>query len=96
MLVLTRKPNQSVVIGLEGGVTITLLELNKHFARIGFQADRSVSIMREELLVKLPTQETDDAHEAASDDHSSTQVCAQQKQEKQKKNNKSATDKYLH
>lgn len=98
MLVLTRKPNQSVVIGLAGGVTITLLELNKHFARIGFQADRSVSIMREELLVKLPTQEADDTHEAVSDAHSSTQVFAQQKQQKEKQNkkNKSVTDQYLH
>jgi carbon storage regulator len=47
MLVLTRKPNQRLMIG--DNVVITVLSVRGGQVRIGIEAPRSVSIRREEL-----------------------------------------------
>lgn len=59
MLVLTRKPRQRVVIGKGNFLTVTVLDITPHHVRLGFSADRSVPIVREELLLRLPTSSED-------------------------------------
>jgi carbon storage regulator len=53
MLVLTRKVRESVVIGRATGfrnkLKITVLEINGVQVRLGFEADKSVSIYRREV-----------------------------------------------
>jgi carbon storage regulator len=48
MLVLTRRSNQSIVIGTD--VTITVLEIHGDSVRIGIDAPRSVQVHRSEVF----------------------------------------------
>jgi carbon storage regulator len=48
MLVLTRRTNQSIVIGTD--VTITVLEIHGDSVRIGVDAPRSVQVHRQEVF----------------------------------------------
>ena len=50
MLVLSRKPNEEIV--LDGNITITVLAITDGRVRIGIDAPLEVSIVREELLVR--------------------------------------------
>ena len=49
MLVLARKPNESIVI--DGGIKITVVEIRGNQIRLGIEAPKEVGIMREELIV---------------------------------------------
>lgn len=51
MLVLTRRKNQSIVIG--DGITVTVLEVKGDNVRLGITAPRDVQVFREELLTAL-------------------------------------------
>jgi carbon storage regulator len=51
VLVLTRRANQSIVIGHD--VTVTVLEIRGDQVRIGITAPRSVSVHREEVWLEL-------------------------------------------
>ena len=51
MLVLTRRANQSIVIGAV--VTVTVLEIRGDQVRLGIAAPRSVSVHREEVWLQL-------------------------------------------
>ena len=51
MLVLTRRKNQSIVIGDD--IVITVLEVKGDSIRLGITAPRSVQVYREELLAAL-------------------------------------------
>jgi len=51
MLVLTRRANQSIVIGAD--VTVTVLEIRGDQVRLGIAAPRSVSVHREEVWLQL-------------------------------------------
>lgn len=51
MLVLTRRKNQSIVIGDD--VVITVLEVKGDSIRLGITAPRDVQVYREELLAAL-------------------------------------------
>ena len=51
MLILTRKPGQSVVIG--NSVRVTVLESSAGSVRLGFVAPDEVSIYREELYDEI-------------------------------------------
>ena len=48
MLVLSRKPGEKVVI--DGGITITVVEVNGGRVRIGIDAPADVEILRSELV----------------------------------------------
>lgn len=48
MLVLTRKPNQTIHIG--EGVKITVTKIKGNTVQLGIEAPKEVSIVREELL----------------------------------------------
>ncbi len=57
MLVLTRKPDQSIVIGAD--IEITVLEVRGEQVRIGIQAPRNVTVHRKEIYSQLhPEDET--------------------------------------
>lgn len=47
MLVLTRKPGESIIIA--GNIKVTVLQVAKGQIRLGFEAPQSVSIVRAEL-----------------------------------------------
>jgi carbon storage regulator len=51
VLVLTRRPNQSIMIGDE--IVVTVLEVKGDQIRLGIEAPRSVQVFREEVLVAL-------------------------------------------
>ena len=51
MLVLTRRKNQSIVIG--DGIVVTVLEVKGDNIRLGITAPRDVQVLREELLTAL-------------------------------------------
>ena len=51
MLVLTRRANQSIMIGND--VVVTVLEVRGDQVRIGIDAPRSVSVHREEVFREL-------------------------------------------
>jgi carbon storage regulator len=58
MLVLTRRPGESIIIELPTGerITVTVLGIKGNQVRIGTDAPDDVSIVREELLDKLPAE----------------------------------------
>ncbi|HEV3196802.1 MAG TPA: carbon storage regulator [Bryobacteraceae bacterium] len=61
MLVLSRKSNESVVIGGTEGVvrqlTVTVLEIRGGKVKLGFNADPSISVRRSELTDQIHTGE---------------------------------------
>ena len=54
MLVLTRRKNQSIVIGDD--IVVTVLEVKGDQIRLGITAPREVQVYREELLGPSPAQ----------------------------------------
>ncbi len=51
MLVLTRRANQSIMIGHE--VVVTVLEVRGDQVRLGIKAPRSIDVHREEIFLQL-------------------------------------------
>lgn len=51
MLVLSRKKGETIVI--DGGVSITVLEVEGRATRLGIEAPKEVSVMRSELLSRI-------------------------------------------
>jgi len=51
MLILTRRPDESIV--LDGGIRITVLQSDSGSVRIGIEAPPEVGIFREELLERI-------------------------------------------
>ena len=66
MLVLTRKANQSIMIG--DGIQISVLAVMGEKVRIGIEAPRSVPVFRKEVWVEIQRDraESDDEEEEAS------------------------------
>jgi carbon storage regulator len=54
MLVLTRRANQSIVIGSD--IVITVLEVRGDQVRIGIKAPRDVTVHREEVFAEIQQQ----------------------------------------
>jgi len=55
VLILTRRPGETIIIETPAGeqISITVLEVKGHQVRIGTKAPDDISIVREELLDKL-------------------------------------------
>ncbi len=51
MLILTRKPGESIQIGDE--IQIKILEVSRQFVKVGIEAPRSVKIHREEIYERI-------------------------------------------
>ena len=51
MLVLTRRTNESLIIGHD--IVVTVLEIRGDTVRLGVRAPREVSVHREEIYAKL-------------------------------------------
>ena len=58
MLVLTRKPDQSIIIGSD--IEITVLEVRGEQVRLGIRAPRSVAVHRKEVFEQINSD--NDAH----------------------------------
>ncbi len=50
MLVLSRKLNESILI--DGGIRITVVDIQGNRVRIGIEAPRSVGVFRQELTLR--------------------------------------------
>jgi len=59
MLVLSRKNQESVVVGADDGlgstVKVTVLEIGRGSVRLGFEANRDVPVYREEVWERICT-----------------------------------------
>ena len=66
MLILSRHAGQEVAIG-DGKILVTVVEIRGDKVRLGFTADRSVSIHRQEVQEKILKAEEgrEDQHDAA-------------------------------
>ena len=64
MLVLTRKPDQSIMVGNE--IEITVLEVRGEQVRLGIRAPRNVTVHRKEVF-ELIRQENQNASETSMD-----------------------------
>jgi len=53
MLVLTRRPNETLIIGETGDIRLTILSLKYNEARIGIHAPKNIPIHREEIYQRL-------------------------------------------
>jgi carbon storage regulator len=53
MLILTRGMGQSLKIGEEGGVTVTVLSVRGQQVRIGIEAPKAVPVHREEIYERI-------------------------------------------
>jgi carbon storage regulator len=51
MLVLTRKPDQSIMVGMD--IEITVLEVRGEQVRLGIRAPRTVSVHRKEVFEQI-------------------------------------------
>ncbi|MDQ1466171.1 MAG: carbon storage regulator [Actinomycetota bacterium] len=65
MLVLTRRANQSIMIGDD--IVVTVLDVRGDQVRIGIKAPRSVDVHREEVFVALQRDGARDPNTASSD-----------------------------
>src|ERR1700748_3134888 len=57
MLVLTRKSNQSIMIG--DNIEVSVLAIMGEKVRIGIQADRTVPVFRKEVYLEIQAEEPD-------------------------------------
>lgn len=60
MLILTRKPGETVVIGDD--ITVTVLGVKGNQVRLGVNAPKDVSVHREEIYLRIQEEKN---HEAA-------------------------------
>lgn len=59
MLVLTRKPNQSIMIGDE--IEVSILSISGEKVRIGIEAPRDVPVFRKEVFLEIQTERAEGA-----------------------------------
>ena len=59
MLILTRRPTQTVAIGSD--ITVTVLEIRGTQVRIGVKAPRDIAVFRQEIIEKAKARRTFDA-----------------------------------
>jgi len=53
MLVLSRRTGESIVIDVEEGIEITVLEVGANSVRLGINAPRSIDVWRKEIIVQI-------------------------------------------
>jgi carbon storage regulator len=65
MLVLTRKSNQSIMIG--DNIEVSVLAIMGEKVRIGIQADRSVPVFRKEVYLEIQAEQQEETPTAEDD-----------------------------
>ena len=65
MLVLTRKANQSIMIG--DGIQVSVLAVMGEKVRIGIEAPRSVPVFRKEVWVEIQRDQAEEGDDAEAD-----------------------------
>jgi carbon storage regulator len=65
MLVLTRKSNQSIMIG--DNIEVSVLAIMGEKVRIGIQADRTVPVFRKEVYLEIQAEQQDEPAPAEND-----------------------------
>jgi carbon storage regulator len=58
MLVLTRKPQESIILGLDGKIKFTILGVKGNQVRIGVEAPKDVDVHREEIYQRIISQQS--------------------------------------
>ena len=56
MLVLTRKTNESVIVGEQADVIINVLESREGYVKLGFDAPRDIPVNRQEVYQRIEKQ----------------------------------------
>ena len=69
MLVLTRRANQSIIIGND--IVVTVLEIRGDQVRLGITAPHSVSVHREEVYAEIQREHRQGGNRANQDEDSS-------------------------
>jgi carbon storage regulator len=57
MLVLTRKPQESIILGLDGKIKFTILGVKGNQVRIGVEAPKDIDVHREEIYQRIISQQ---------------------------------------
>jgi carbon storage regulator len=65
MLVLTRKSNQSIMIG--DNIEVSVLAIMGEKVRIGIQADRTVPVFRKEVYLEIQAEQQDEPSPSEDD-----------------------------
>lgn len=65
MLVLTRKSNQSIMIGDE--IEVSVLSISGEKVRIGIEAPRDVPVFRKEVFLEIQTERAEEAGETVEE-----------------------------
>lgn len=68
MLVLTRKPEEKIIIGNEDKIVITILKVQGGKVSVGIQADKKWQIVRKELLDEDEGQDQKRHHSQVEDE----------------------------
>ena len=63
MLILTRRPNETIYIGDEREIKITVLGVRGNQVQIGIEAPRNISIHREEVFDRIQQKNAETADE---------------------------------
>jgi carbon storage regulator len=63
MLVLTRKPGEVIVIGKHGDIRVAVLSARGNQVRLGFDADPSIRIDREEIYYRIKREQAEQSQE---------------------------------
>ena len=61
MLVLTRSIGDRLIIGDEGEIVLSVLDIRGNQVRIGIDAPKNIPVHREEIFQKINTEETEEA-----------------------------------
>lgn len=58
MLVLSRKRDQEIVIGADGGVVITVVEVRQNSVRLGVSAPKTTPVHRREVFDRIKREDS--------------------------------------
>lgn len=72
MLILTRKPSESIIIG-DNKVKIKILSVKGRQVRLGIEAAKDISVHREEIYHRIKNQEAGVVEEKGSEENQTVQ-----------------------
>ncbi len=60
MLILTRRVGETIMIGEQGDITVTVLGVKGNQVRLGINAHKDVPVHREEIFERIQQEKDDD------------------------------------